>query len=178
MNSESSKHSLLHLQSFSRDKILIICNYQIHVIWLLLHSCLYFVDINFIGEISESENRFQTGRSVVGWEHAVLNCPHSTANVYESWVPMPLPFIDYLRTEATIWALQWQFFFFKKVWAENVELQKNWLSQHKVSRVIHLSDISEVVAKCNSHPLGKFQSSNNCFCPKNIQAMRNVHVRH
>lgn len=77
---------------------------------------LYFVmrqdaNISFIEkEMSWSENRFQPGRSVLGWEHTVLSCPHSAANVYESWVPMPLPFIDSSGTEAAINAIEWQFF--------------------------------------------------------------------
>lgn len=162
--------------------MLIVCKYQIRVIF---ESCYFHAFILLRGrtqilillrkEISESENGFQPGRSVLGWEHAVLNCPHSAANVYESWVPMPLPFIDSLGTEAAIHAIEWQIFF-KKVWAENVELHRN--DQCKVSRVIPPCEITEMVAKCNFCSLGKLQSFDNCFCPRNIQAIRNVHKRH
>lgn len=90
--------------------------YQIVLFESFLLSFLYFVvrqdaTISFTEqEMSWSESRFQPGRSALGWEHSVLNCPHSAANVCESWAPMPLPFIDSLGTEAAINAMEWQFF--------------------------------------------------------------------
>lgn len=182
MDSESGKHFLLLcLQSFSKGKMLITWIWYLQIIWILLLSCLYFVkrqdvNINFIEkEISESENRFQPGRSVLGWEHAVLILP--TQRCQRIWVMSinATSIYRFLRNRCS-YTCCWVAIFFKeglgwKCWAPH-----NWLNQYKVSRVIPLWEITEVVAKCNSCPLGKFQSFDNCFCPQNIQAIRNVHT--